>query len=173
VDPHEQLLIDLVSDERVSVASFEARFAAALAKSDVLADDNTTATAKLTRERTTTEEARLNGAHACLAAASSNRAAFSAGRFGVSTAVAKSAVGSSKPKGSQDLLEERKKKLAAEGLFDAERKKPLPFLPAVIGVVTSPTGAVIRDILHRVRERFPVHVIIWPSLEAIRPRLLV
>ncbi len=62
------------------------------------------------------------------------------------------------------LLEERKKKLAAEGLFDAERKKTLPFLPAVIGVVTSPTGAVIRDILHRVRERFPVHVIIWPSL---------
>lgn len=62
------------------------------------------------------------------------------------------------------LLEERKKKLAAEGLFDAERKKPIPFLPAVIGVVTSPTGAVIRDILHRVRDRFPVHVIIWPAL---------
>jgi exodeoxyribonuclease VII large subunit len=62
------------------------------------------------------------------------------------------------------LLEERKKKLAAEGLFAAERKKPLPFLPAVIGVVTSPTGAVIRDILHRVRDRFPVHVIIWPAL---------
>lgn len=62
------------------------------------------------------------------------------------------------------LLEERKKKLAAEGLFEQERKKPIPFLPAVIGVVTSPTGAVIRDILHRVRDRFPVHVIIWPAL---------
>lgn len=62
------------------------------------------------------------------------------------------------------LLEERRKKLAAEGLFAAERKKPIPFLPMVIGVVTSPTGAVIRDILHRVRERFPVHVIIWPAL---------
>src|SRR5689334_22711276 len=60
------------------------------------------------------------------------------------------------------LLEERKKKLTAEGLFAAERKKPIPFLPAVIGVVTSPTGAVIRDILHRVRDRFPVHVLIWP-----------
>ena len=62
------------------------------------------------------------------------------------------------------LLEERKKKLSAEGLFATERKKPIPFLPAVIGVVTSPTGAVIRDILHRVRDRFPVHVIIWPAL---------
>jgi exodeoxyribonuclease VII large subunit len=62
------------------------------------------------------------------------------------------------------LLEERKKKLAAEGLFDADRKKPIPFLPTVIGVVTSPTGAVIRDILHRVRDRFPVHVLIWPAL---------
>ncbi len=62
------------------------------------------------------------------------------------------------------LLEERKKKLAAEGLFAPERKKAIPFLPAVIGVVTSPTGAVIRDILHRVRDRFPVHVIIWPAL---------
>ena len=60
------------------------------------------------------------------------------------------------------LLEERKKKLAAEGLFAQERKKPLPHLPSVIGVVTSPTGAVIRDILHRVRDRFPVHVIVWP-----------
>nr|WP_321458212.1 exodeoxyribonuclease VII large subunit [uncultured Cohaesibacter sp.] len=60
------------------------------------------------------------------------------------------------------LLEERKKKLAAEGLFAQERKKPLPHLPTVIGVVTSPTGAVIRDILHRVRDRFPVHVIVWP-----------
>src|SRR5262245_18182742 len=62
------------------------------------------------------------------------------------------------------LLEERRKKLAAEGLFAAERKKPIPFLPSVIGVVTSPTGAVIRDILHRVRDRFPVHVVIWPAL---------
>ncbi|MEZ5938933.1 MAG: exodeoxyribonuclease VII large subunit [Hyphomonadaceae bacterium] len=62
------------------------------------------------------------------------------------------------------LLEERKKKLAAEGLFAAERKKPLPYLPSVIGVVTSPTGAVIRDILHRVRDRFPCHVLIWPAL---------
>ena len=60
------------------------------------------------------------------------------------------------------LLEERKKKLAAEGLFAQERKKRLPHLPAVIGVVTSPTGAVIRDILHRVQDRFPVHVIVWP-----------
>tara|TARA_R110002096_G_scaffold75732_12_gene178876 strand:+ start:7514 stop:9112 length:1599 start_codon:yes stop_codon:yes gene_type:complete len=60
------------------------------------------------------------------------------------------------------LLEERRKKLAAEGLFDEERKKPLPFLPNTIGVVTSPTGAVIRDILHRLRDRFPVHVLVWP-----------
>ncbi|WP_075216961.1 exodeoxyribonuclease VII large subunit [Mongoliimonas terrestris] len=60
------------------------------------------------------------------------------------------------------LLEERKKKLAAEGLFDAARKRPLPFLPRVVGVVTSPTGAVIRDILHRIDERFPVHVLVWP-----------
>ncbi|HEY1723407.1 MAG TPA: exodeoxyribonuclease VII large subunit [Magnetospirillaceae bacterium] len=60
------------------------------------------------------------------------------------------------------LLEDRRKKLAAEGLFDAERKKPLPFLPAVIGVVTSPTGAVIRDILHRLADRFPRHVLVWP-----------
>ena len=62
------------------------------------------------------------------------------------------------------LLEERKKKLAAEGLFDPQHKKPLPFLPAAIGVVTSPTGAVIRDILHRVADRFPVRVILWPAL---------
>ena len=62
------------------------------------------------------------------------------------------------------LYEERKKKLAAEGLFAPERKKPLPFLPDVIGVVTSPSGAVIRDILHRLRERFPRHVIVWPTL---------
>jgi len=62
------------------------------------------------------------------------------------------------------LFEERKKKLGAEGLFAPERKKPLPFLPEVIGVVTSPSGAVIRDILHRLRERFPRHVIVWPTL---------
>ena len=60
------------------------------------------------------------------------------------------------------LLEKRKKALAAEGLFDAERKKPLPYLPEVIGVVTSPQGAVIRDILHRLRDRFPRKVLIWP-----------
>lgn len=60
------------------------------------------------------------------------------------------------------LLEERRKKLAAEGLFDPARKKPLPFLPEVIGVVTSPTGAVIRDILHRLADRFPRDVYIWP-----------
>lgn len=60
------------------------------------------------------------------------------------------------------LIEERKRKLAAEGLFDQARKRPLPFLPQVIGVVTSPTGAVIRDILHRIADRFPVHVVVWP-----------
>lgn len=60
------------------------------------------------------------------------------------------------------LLEERKKKLAAEGLFDEARKQLIPFLPEVIGVVTSPTGAVIRDILHRLADRFPRHVLVWP-----------
>src|SRR5215467_13967280 len=60
------------------------------------------------------------------------------------------------------LVEERKKKLAAEGLFDAARKQLLPFLPERIGVVTSPTGAVIRDILHRLADRFPRHVMVWP-----------
>lgn len=60
------------------------------------------------------------------------------------------------------LLEERKRRLAAEGLFAEERKQLLPFLPMVIGVVTSPTGAVIRDVLHRISERFPLHVIVWP-----------
>jgi exodeoxyribonuclease VII large subunit len=60
------------------------------------------------------------------------------------------------------LIEERKRKLGAEGLFDADRKKRLPFMPGVIGVVTSPTGAVIRDILHRIADRFPVHVLVWP-----------
>ena len=62
------------------------------------------------------------------------------------------------------LLEERRRKLAAEGLFDASRKRPIPYLPAVIGVVTSPTGAVIRDILHRLADRFPRHVLLWPVL---------
>ncbi|WP_407660685.1 exodeoxyribonuclease VII large subunit [Kaistia defluvii] len=60
------------------------------------------------------------------------------------------------------LLEERRRKLAAEGLFDSNRKKPIPYLPRVIGVVTSPTGAVIRDILHRLSDRFPIRVLIWP-----------
>jgi exodeoxyribonuclease VII large subunit len=60
------------------------------------------------------------------------------------------------------LVEERKRKLTAEGLFDPARKKPLPFLPQVIGVVTSPTGAVIRDILHRLTDRFPRRVLVWP-----------
>ncbi|MFC2969702.1 exodeoxyribonuclease VII large subunit [Acidimangrovimonas pyrenivorans] len=60
------------------------------------------------------------------------------------------------------MLEKRKKALAAEGLFAPERKQPLPYLPRVIGVVTSPSGAVIRDILHRLRDRFPRHVLIWP-----------
>src|SRR5580704_9290296 len=60
------------------------------------------------------------------------------------------------------LLEERKQKLAAEGLFDESRKQLLPSLPVVIGVVTSPTGAVIRDILHRLADRLPRHVLVWP-----------
>ena len=60
------------------------------------------------------------------------------------------------------MLEKRKAALGAEGLFDAGRKKPIPYLPSVIGVVTSPSGAVIRDILHRLRDRFPRHVLIWP-----------
>ena len=60
------------------------------------------------------------------------------------------------------LLEARRVKLAAEGLFDAARKQLLPYLPNVIGVITSPTGAVIRDILHRLADRFPVHVLVWP-----------
>ncbi len=60
------------------------------------------------------------------------------------------------------MLEKRRKALEAEGLFEAGRKRPLPYLPEVIGVVTSPSGAVIRDILHRLRERFPRQVLIWP-----------
>jgi len=58
------------------------------------------------------------------------------------------------------LLEKRKKELAAEGLFDQNRKLPIPYLPKVIGVVTSPTGSVIRDILHRLSDRFPRHVLV-------------
>lgn len=60
------------------------------------------------------------------------------------------------------MLEDRKKRLAAEGLFDDSRKRALPYLPRVIGVVTSPTGAVIRDIIHRLDDRFPVRVLVWP-----------
>ncbi len=60
------------------------------------------------------------------------------------------------------LLENRKKKLADEGLFDETKKKPLPYMPRIIGVVTSPTGAVIRDIIHRISDRFPLHVLVWP-----------
>ena len=61
------------------------------------------------------------------------------------------------------LLEERRKKLLAEGLFDADRKRDIPYLPDVIGVVTSPTGAVIRDIMHRINDRFPRRVLLWPT----------
>lgn len=60
------------------------------------------------------------------------------------------------------LLEERKRKLGAEGLFDPAIKQRLPFMPRIIGVVTSPTGAVIRDIIHRITDRFPLHVLVWP-----------
>ena len=60
------------------------------------------------------------------------------------------------------LLEKRRKQLAEEGLFDPARKQPIPYLPEIIGVVTSPSGAVIRDILHRLRDRFPRKVLIWP-----------
>ncbi len=60
------------------------------------------------------------------------------------------------------LFEARRKKLAEEGLFDAARKRKIPFMPKVVGVVTSPTGAVIRDILHRLSDRFPVRVVVWP-----------
>jgi exodeoxyribonuclease VII large subunit len=62
------------------------------------------------------------------------------------------------------LLEKTRRRLEAEGLFALERKRPLPFLPGVIGVVTSPTGAVIRDILHRLADRCPTHVLVWPVL---------
>ncbi len=62
------------------------------------------------------------------------------------------------------LFEKMRQRLAAEGLFDPARKRPLPYLPATIGVVTSPTGAVIRDILHRLADRFPSRVLVWPVL---------
>lgn len=62
------------------------------------------------------------------------------------------------------LLEKRKQKLMEEGLFDLSRKKPLPFLPRRIGIITSPTGAVIKDMIHRLEDRFPLHILVWPCL---------
>jgi exodeoxyribonuclease VII large subunit len=62
------------------------------------------------------------------------------------------------------LLEERKKKLLEQGVFDPSRKKPIPFLPKLIGIITSPTGAVIRDMIHRIKGRFPRSVLLWPVL---------
>lgn len=62
------------------------------------------------------------------------------------------------------ILEERKKKLAAEGLFDASKKKMIPILPKIVGVITSPTGAVIQDIRHRISQRFPRPILLWPVL---------
>lgn len=62
------------------------------------------------------------------------------------------------------LFEKLKARLAAEGLFDQTRKRPIPYLPRTVGIVTSPTGAVIRDILHRLADRFPSHVLVWPVL---------
>jgi exodeoxyribonuclease VII large subunit len=61
------------------------------------------------------------------------------------------------------MLEDRRKKLEAEGLFDSARKKPLPYIPRRIGIITSPSGAVIHDIIHRISDRFPLHVILWPA----------
>ena len=72
-------------------------------------------------------------------------------------------------------LERLKAKLAAEGLFEASRKRPLPPSPAVVGVITSPTGAVIRDILHRIRDRWPCQVVVWPVVvqgEAAAPQVI-
>ena len=60
------------------------------------------------------------------------------------------------------MLEDRRKKLLKEGLFNQEIKKPIPYLPKIIGVITSPSGAVIKDILHRLSDRFPSHVYLWP-----------
>lgn len=62
------------------------------------------------------------------------------------------------------LLEERKKKLAALGIFDLSKKKPIPFIPKLIGIITSPTGAVIKDMMHRINQRFPRSVLLWPVL---------
>ena len=62
-----------------------------------------------------------------------------------------------------DMIAKRQQKLSAEGLFDQKHKKPLPFWPSIIGVITSPTGAVIEDIIHRIRDRFPTHIKIYPS----------
>ena len=62
------------------------------------------------------------------------------------------------------LLEERKQQFFKEGLFDAAHKQKIPYLPQTIGVITSPTGAVIRDIIHRIRDRFPTRIIVWPTL---------
>ncbi len=62
------------------------------------------------------------------------------------------------------MLEKRKTEFAREGLFALEHKKPIPFLPQTIGIVTSPTGAVIKDILHRIQDRFPTHILLWPVL---------
>jgi exodeoxyribonuclease VII large subunit len=76
-------------------------------------------------------------------------------------------VQSAKPAGVGALMalfQKRKKQLQEEGLFDASHKKPIPFLPNIIGVITSPTGAVIQDILHRIEDRFPMHVLLWPVL---------
>lgn len=61
------------------------------------------------------------------------------------------------------MLEDRRKRLEAEGLFDPSRKKPLPFIPQTVGIITSPSGAVIHDILHRIADRFPRHVLVWPA----------
>jgi exodeoxyribonuclease VII large subunit len=76
-------------------------------------------------------------------------------------------VQSSKPAGVgalMALLEKRKKQFQDEGLFDSSHKKPIPFLPNIIGVITSPTGAVIQDIIHRIEDRFPTHILLWPVL---------
>ena len=62
------------------------------------------------------------------------------------------------------LIEDRKKRLAARGFFDANHKKHIPFLPNKVGVITSPTGSVIHDIINRIKERFPVKVDLWPVL---------
>ena len=61
------------------------------------------------------------------------------------------------------LIEERKKRLALKGVFDEKYKKPLPYIPNKIGIITSPTGSVIHDIINRVKERFPVNVDLWPT----------